>query len=144
MSLNIISKKEILAKSSPLLEKGKYNFLGALGTGGQATVLEILIPNVGEFALKIYNIGKSMIDPNDEKELLEALNEVYLEYSLLNQELPNVVRSHLYNFDEKKKEFCFTMSLMRGGDLSTLIKTKGSMVYGDFLKLFEDVVTGFF
>ena len=142
MSFEKISKKEILAKSSPLLEKGRYTILGSLGSGGQATVFEILIPNVGEFALKTYHIGKSMMNPNDEGELLEALNEVYLEYSLLNQELPNVVRSHLYHFDEKKKEFCFTMCLMRGGDLSNLITNEGPMLYGDFFKVFEDVVTG--
>ena len=136
--------KTILAKSSPLLEPGKYTFVKTLGKGGQATVIHIRIPNMGEFALKIYYLEQSMDDPNDEKELLQALNDVYLEYSLLNQNLPNVVRSYIYHFDESTKEFCFTMPLMKGGDLQTLIKKKGKMLYEPFLKLFQEVVTGCF
>ena len=144
MSSGKISKKFILTQSSPLLELGKYTFVKPLGKGGQATVIHIRIPNMGEFALKIYYLEQSMDDPNNEKELLQALNDVYLEYSLLNQNLPNVVRSYIYHFDENTKEFCFTMPLMKGGDLLTLIKKKGKMLYEPFLKLFQEVVTGLF
>ena len=93
------------------------------------------------FALKQINLNKLVNDPADNNELYEELSSAFSEYQVMKKNHPNVVRSYQYHFDDKENVFSFTMDLMKGKDLATLILTK-SIPFGEFYKLFQDIVTG--
>ncbi len=136
---NKIPLQSILANSSNLLTPSYHDIVNTIGLGSKGKVLHISLPNEGDFALKIIKLKA-----NDKENLLNELNEIYLNYQLLKQARPNILKSYLYFFDERSNEFSFTMSLMKGGDLLSQIKRNGSMSFELFFDIFQGVVSGYF
>ena len=111
---------EIKAKcnQSPLLD-GKGGLIKNLGFGSFGIVSHIISKE--NFAQKSINFKKNMKNLKSDEEILEHLSCAFSEYQIMKKNLPNVVRSYRCYFDETNMEFSFTMDLMRGGDLGTLI-----------------------
>ena len=127
--------KAILDHSDTSLANIKLgNFLGH-GNFGAVHELD------GKLALKQINIKNLMDCSDDEEELLENLSGAFSEFQTMSKNLPNVVRSYKFHFDEEKKIFSFTMDLMEK-DLENLISEKKGIPFEEFFKLFEDIVSG--
>ena len=129
----------IAAKSSPSLSEGNIEPGIVLGSGTFGVVQQIKSKET--FALKKIDLRKLVEDMDDEEELHEKLSCAFLEFQIMKKNIPNVVRSYQYHFDDKENVFSFSMDLMKGKDLGTLIQTK-SIPFEDFYKLFQDMVTG--
>jgi serine/threonine protein kinase len=110
-----------------------------LGIGAFGIVRQIISKET--FALKQIDFNKLMDDLDDEEELHEQLSCAFSEFQIMKKNLPNVVRSYQYHFDKEENIFSFTMDLMKGKDLGTLIQKK-SIPFEQFYKLFQDIVTG--
>jgi serine/threonine protein kinase len=131
--------QSIIANSSTSLseeniERGKW-----LGSGTFGVVQQIVSKET--FAFKQIDLKKLVNDPADEKELYNELISAFSEFQIMKKNHQNVVRSYQYHFDKDDKIFSFTMDLMKGKDLGTLIQMK-SIPFEDFYKLFQDIVTG--
>ena len=110
-----------------------------MGKGTYGIVQQIVSKE--NFALKQVNLNELVKDPADKNELYEELSGAFSEYQVMKKYHPNVVRSYQYHFDDKENVISFTMDLMKGKDLASLILTK-SIPFGEFYKLFQDIVTG--
>ena len=130
--------ENIKAKCNPLLE-GHGEYKRNLGNGSFGTVNHIICKE--NFAIKIIHLQKFIKDLKSEKELLEHLSSAFSEFQIMKKNIPNVVRSYQCHFDEDAKIFSFTMDLMKGGDLATLIKN-GEIPFEKFYNIFRDVFTG--
>ena len=123
--------------SSSLLEPSKLKWGMPLGRGNYGSVNEVSMEI--KMALKIIKLS-DFCETNDEKELDQALREAYNEFKIMNKNLSNVVRSYNYHYDERTKQFSFTMDLMKY-ELGVLIK-ENPFSFGDFYKIFVDITKG--
>jgi serine/threonine protein kinase len=129
----------IIDRSSPSLSEKNIEKGEVLGNGAFGIVRQIISKET--FALKQIDFNKLMDDLDDEEELHEQLSCAFSEFQIMKKNLPNVVRSYQYHFDKEENIFSFTMDLMKGKDLGTLIQKK-SIPFEQFYKLFQDIVTG--
>ena len=118
----------------------KQEYVGYLGKGAIGVVN--LVVNQEYFAYKQIDL---MIDLDEAKNAEEDLNikcsNALFEFELMKKNYPNVVRSHQYNYDEKKKIFSFTMDYMKNGDLSKFSE-KEQISFKCYKEIFKDIVTG--
>ena len=95
--------ESIKKNSSPSLEEGKYKIVSFLGNGTFGGVHHIILKE--NFACKCIDLKKLVKNLQDEQEINEELLCAYSEYSLMRKYYPNVVGSHVYNYNEKTKIF---------------------------------------
>lgn len=129
---------EIKSQTSPHLD-GKRETVNFLGNGAFGVVNEIITKDA--FACKVIDLKKFMADLDNRQELCDQLSCAFSEFQIMKKNLHNVVRSYQCHFDENNKLFSYTMDLMKGGDLGTLIKKK-SLPFNEYYKLFQDILTG--
>ena len=137
-SAAILKIEAIKAQCSPLLD-GYGDYINNLGNGNFGIVNHIICKE--NFAHKLIHLKKCIKNLKSEEELLENLSCAFSEFQTMKKNIPNVVRSYQCHFDEAKMVFSFTMDLMRGGDLGTLIKNE-ILPFEKFYKIFQGVLTG--
>lgn len=134
--------KTIISNSNPDLNpknlgKDASNIIG-IGNFGVVQKVYLKKP----YALKT-------VDLNDiadtEEELAQELQSVYSEYEKLRNDLPNVVRSYDYFYDDQKKTFSFSMDYIDGISLNNFMdKRTKSLPFEEFIPIFKDIVTGLY
>ena len=129
----------IIKNSSPSLCEGSIRKLESLGYGSFGVVNHMVSEQ--SFALKQIDFKRQLESLDDKEALYDLLRSAFFEFQIMKKNLPNVVRSYQYNFDQKEKVFSFTMDIMKGKDLSTLIKER-CLSFEEYFKLFKDILTG--
>ena len=113
---NELKKKSIAAGSFGIVSKIQYS---------------------NEFALKEMFLARF----KNSKEFEEELKSVFGEYETMKSSLRNVVKSHHYFYQPKKKLFSFTMDLMKS-NLEDYVEHP--IDFNEFFPIFMNIVTGRF
>ena len=131
--------------SSPHLKSSDdYEIKKFLGAGSFGAVNQIKIKETNKvFALKEIHLRKI---PN-ESDRAQALEEAKAEYSLLRNDLKNVVKSFGSNYDKGSQIFKFSMEY-HSQNLNEYVENHVSvnnevLSYQKFIPIFSDILTGF-
>jgi hypothetical protein len=125
--------------SSPLL-KSKENYSREyLDKGAYGTVFKITSKLDGTvYALKSFDFEKLSDD-----DIKLHYSDAKKEYEVLRIGIENVIKCYGSHFDEKTKNFVFSMDLM-DQTLMKLIRKNGSLSFEEFIPIFKDFSKGFF
>lgn len=130
---------KIKENSSQYLEPTKSIDWGrSIGSGMYGTVSEVVVKQ--KFALKQIEL-KKLCDSDDEKEIDSALLEVHEAFTVMNKNLRNVVRTYQYYYDERMKNYSYTMDILEM-DLFNYIVAKKLKTEAEYLPIFDDIVSG--
>ena len=127
------------SQSSPFLSEELIESDSSFDRAGYSDILKILAKDT--FILKKVDFKILPTKGIGNEHPFGYLNSAYTEFITMKKNLPQVVRTHQYRFNEKNNIFSYTMDYMKKSDLGSLVR-KGGLSYDKCYQLFKDVTTG--